>query len=84
MISRALTFITLLMSTAALVISLLAYQRAGGDIRAQIGKLQQIVQSSRQETANALDRIEKFVSSEDIRKARWVLKVYGKDRGGRL
>jgi hypothetical protein len=38
-----------------------AYQRAGGDIRAQIGKLQQIVQSSRQETANALDRIEKFV-----------------------
>jgi hypothetical protein len=54
MISRALTFITLLMSTAA-------YQRAGGDIRAQIGKLQQIVQSSRQETANALDRIEKFV-----------------------
>ncbi len=61
MISRALTFITLFMSTAALVISLLAYQRAGGDIRAQIGKLQQIVQSSRQETANALDRIEKFV-----------------------
>ncbi len=61
MISRALTFITLLMSTAALVISLLAYQRAGGDIRAQIGTLQQIVQSSRQETANALDRIEKFV-----------------------
>ncbi len=61
MISRALTFITLLMSTAALVISLLAYQRAGGDIRAQIGKLQQIVQSSRQEPANALDRIEKFV-----------------------
>jgi len=61
MISRALTFITLLMSTAALVLSLLAYQRAGGDIRAQIGKLQQIVQSSRQETANALDRIEKFV-----------------------
>lgn len=61
MISRALTFITLLMSTAALVISLLAYQRAGGDIRAQIGRLQQIVQSSRQETANALDRIEKFV-----------------------
>lgn len=61
MISRALTFITLLMSTAALVISLLAYQRAGGDIRAQIGKLKQIVQSSRQETANALDRIEKFV-----------------------
>ncbi|MEE9220986.1 MAG: hypothetical protein V3U34_05620 [candidate division NC10 bacterium] len=61
MISRALTFITLLMSTAALVISLLAYQRAGGDIRAQIGKLQQVVQSSRQETANALDRIEKFV-----------------------
>lgn len=61
MISRALTFITLLMSTAALVISLLAYQRAGGDIRAQIGKLQQIVQNSRQETANALDRIEKFV-----------------------
>ncbi len=60
MISRALTFITLFMSTAALVISLLAYQRAGGDIRAQIGKLQQIVQSSRQETANALDRIEKF------------------------
>ena len=61
MISRALTFITLLMSTTALVISLLAYQRAGGDIRAQIGKLQQIVRSSRQETANALDRIEKFV-----------------------
>ncbi len=61
MISRALTFITLLMSTTALVISLLAYQRAGGDVRAQIGKLQQIVQSSRQETANALDRIEKFV-----------------------
>lgn len=61
MISRALMFITLLMSTVALVISLLAYQQAGGDIRAQIGKLQQIVQSSRQETANALDRIEKFV-----------------------
>ncbi len=61
MISRALTIITLLMSTAALVISLLAYQRAGGDARAQIGKLQQIVQSSRQETANALARPERFV-----------------------
>ncbi|MFQ5802067.1 MAG: hypothetical protein ACE5JQ_04120 [Candidatus Methylomirabilales bacterium] len=61
MISRALTFFTLLMSTAALVISIMAYQRAGGDIRGQIEKLQQIVQSSRQETANTLDRLEKFV-----------------------
>ncbi len=61
MISRALTFITLLMSTAALVISHLAYQRSGGDNLAQIGKLQQIVQSSRQETANALARLERFV-----------------------
>jgi hypothetical protein len=61
MISRALTFFTLLMSMAALVIALMAYQQAGGDIRGQIEKLQQIVQSSRQETANALDRIEKFV-----------------------
>lgn len=61
MILRALTFFTLFMSTAALVISIMAYQRAGGDIRGQIEKLQQIVESSRQETAGALKRLEKFV-----------------------
>ncbi len=61
MIWRALTFFALLMSIAAFVIAIMAYRQAGGDIRGQIEKLQQIVQSSRQETANALDRIEKFV-----------------------
>ena len=61
MIWRALIFFTLLMSMAALVIAIMAYQQAGGDIQRQIAKLQQIVQSSRQETANALDRLEKFV-----------------------
>ena len=61
MMWRVLTFFALLMSTAALVIAIMAYQQAGGDIQVQIEKLQQIVQSSRQETANALDRIEKFV-----------------------
>lgn len=61
MIWRALTFFTLLMSIAALVIATMAYQQAGGDIRGQIEKLQHMMQSSRQETANALDRIERFV-----------------------
>lgn len=61
MIWRALTFFALLMSIAAFVIAIMAYRQAGGDIREQIETLQQIVQSSRQETANALDRIEQFV-----------------------
>lgn len=61
MISRALTFFTLCMSMAALVIAIMAYQQAGGDIREQLAQLQQIVQSSRQETANAIERFEKFV-----------------------
>lgn len=56
MIWRAMTFFALLISLAALLIAVMAYQRAGGDL-----KLQQMMQSTRQETANALDRIEKFV-----------------------
>ncbi|MFQ5853747.1 MAG: hypothetical protein ACE5JU_24575 [Candidatus Binatia bacterium] len=58
MIWRALTFVALLMSMAALGVAVLAYQRVGGDLKTR-GR--EVVQSARQETANALDRLEQFV-----------------------
>lgn len=58
MIWRALTFFALLMSMAALGVAVMAYQRTGGDLGTR-GK--EVVQSTRQETANALERLEKFV-----------------------
>ncbi|MCH7895303.1 MAG: hypothetical protein ACE10F_05145 [Candidatus Methylomirabilales bacterium] len=63
MIWRALTFFSLLISMAAFVIAIKAYQLAGGDLKTRGGieKLQGVVQSTRQETANALDRLEQFV-----------------------
>ncbi|MFQ5988284.1 MAG: hypothetical protein ACE5K9_00010 [Candidatus Methylomirabilales bacterium] len=59
MMWRVLTFFALLMSTAALVIAIMAYQRAGGDFN-----LQQMMQETRQESANALERLEEFVRGD--------------------
>lgn len=63
MVWRVLTFFALIISIAALVMAVMAYQRAGGDlmIRQRVESLHQVVQSARQETANALDRLEKLV-----------------------
>lgn len=58
---RGLAVLALLVSIAAVVIALMAYERTGADVklRAQVESLQQALDGARQETANALDRLEK-------------------------
>lgn len=53
--------LALLVSIAAIVIALMAYERTGADLklRQQVESLQQALDGARQETANALDRLEK-------------------------
>ena len=53
--------LALLVSIAAIVIALMAYERTGADLklRQQVDSLQQALDGARQETANALDRLEK-------------------------
>ena len=53
--------LALLVSIAAIVIALMAYERTGADVnlRQQVESLQQALDGARQETANALDRLEK-------------------------
>jgi len=68
--------ITLLIAVVALVLSILAYQRTGGtadlkrqidsttpsgDLKKQVEALSAIVDSLREKTADALDRLEKTV-----------------------
>lgn len=58
---RGLAVLALLVSIAAIVIALMAYERTGADLklRQQVDSLQQALDGARQETANALDRLEK-------------------------
>ena len=60
---RGLAFLALLISIAALIIAILAYQRTGTDLklRDRVESLQQALDNARQETANALDRLEELV-----------------------
>lgn len=53
--------LALLVSITAIVIALMAYERTGADVklRQQVESLQQALDGARQETANALDRLEK-------------------------
>ena len=68
--------ITLLIAVVALVLSILAYQRTGGtadlkrqiesttpsgDLKRQVEALSAIVDSLREKTADALDRLEKAI-----------------------
>lgn len=60
---RGLAFLALLISIAALVVAIMAYQRTGTDLklRERVESLQQALDSARQETANALDQLEELV-----------------------
>ncbi len=72
--------ITLLIAVVALVLSILAYQRTGGtaefkrhldstapsgDLKKQVEVLTAIVDSLREKTADALDRLEKTIRKAD-------------------
>ena len=63
MIWRVMTLFALLMATGALVVASVAFHRTGGDLKIQqrVETLQRVVQNARQETANALDRLERLV-----------------------
>lgn len=60
---RGLAFLALLISIAALAIAIMAYQRTGADLklRERVESLQQALDNARQETADALGRLEKLV-----------------------
>lgn len=60
---RGLAFLALLISIAALVIAVMAYQRTGADLklRQQVESLQHALDNARQETADALGRLEELV-----------------------
>jgi hypothetical protein len=60
---RGVAFLALLISIAALVIAMMAYQRTGADLklRERVESLQHALDNARQETANALDRLEELV-----------------------
>lgn len=66
---RGLAFLALLISIAALVIAIMAYQRTGADpkLRERVESLQQALESARQETANALAQLEKLVRGSQER-----------------
>ncbi|MFQ5847577.1 MAG: hypothetical protein ACE5IQ_07895 [Candidatus Methylomirabilales bacterium] len=67
---RGLAWLALLISIAALVIAVMAYQRTGTDLtlRKRVEALQQALDSARQDTANALDRLEDLVRGSKERK----------------
>jgi len=60
---RGVAFLALLISIAALVIAIMAYQRSGADLklRERVESLQHTLDNARQETANALDQLEELV-----------------------
>ncbi len=67
---RGLAILALLISIAALVIATMAYQRTGADLklREQVESLQQALDNARQETANALGRLEELVRGSEEKK----------------
>lgn len=71
MIWRALAFLAFLLSIAALVIAVMAYQRAGGELKiwGQIDNPHQVIEGIRQGTANTLDRLENFVRGDQQHQA---------------
>lgn len=60
---RGTAFLALLISIAALVIAMMAYQRTGADLklRERVESLQHALDNVRRETANALDQLEELV-----------------------
>ncbi len=60
---RVTAFLALLVSIAALVIAIMAYQRTGADLklRERVESLQHALDNVRRETANALDQLEELV-----------------------
>ncbi len=60
---RGTAFLALLISIAALVIAIMAYQRTGADLklRERVESLQHALDNVRRETANALDQLEELV-----------------------
>jgi hypothetical protein len=60
---RGLAFLALLISIAALVLAIMAYQRTGADLKMQerVESLQRGLEDARRETANALGQLEKLV-----------------------
>ncbi|MEE8243180.1 MAG: hypothetical protein V3R61_06810 [candidate division NC10 bacterium] len=60
---RGTAFLALLVSIAALVIAIMAYQRTGADLklRERVESLQHALDNVRRETANALDQLEELV-----------------------
>lgn len=64
---RGLALLALIVSVIALGTSLLAYQEVGGTnaLKAQVERLQELVEAARGETANALQRIERSIRPAD-------------------
>ena len=64
---RGLALLALVISVIALGASLLAYQEVGGAaaLRRQVERLQDVVETARRETADALQRIERSVRPGD-------------------
>ena len=60
---RGMAFLALLISIAALAVAIVAYRRTGAELKLQerVETLQQALDNARQETANALDRLEELV-----------------------
>lgn len=67
---RGLALLALFISIAALIIATMAYQRTGADLklRQQVESLQQALDNARQETANALGRLEDLVRGSEEKK----------------
>ena len=59
--------VTLLIAVAALVLALIAFIRTGGmaDMRQQIDSMGAKTESARDRTADALDRLERFIRGRD-------------------
>jgi len=62
-----MAFLALLISIAALVIAVMAFKRTGGDLnlRKRVESLQQALESARQDTANAIERLEELVRGKE-------------------
>jgi cell division protein FtsL len=60
---RGVAVLALLISVVALAVAVMAYQRTGTELhlRERVEALQQALDGARQETANALDRLEKLL-----------------------
>lgn len=60
---RGIAFLALLISIAALVIAVMAYQRTGADLKLhdRVESLQDALENARKETANALDQLEEMI-----------------------